>query len=187
MKNSKLNVHCLIAVVNFILLLLFIAPALHEFWHIVILFVYRCSYILQWKFLVGLSGKIEYLCSLSLQQERIVLLSGFIGNLLLGFFVLFLCFHFLSIKRYLISLFSLFTAFSFIFSSIAYFFNEEGDLVELFRTFGFRDAFLLQIIGVVALVLAFLVFKASFQMVVENYFVSKLKTNFDENRNNRKN
>ena len=178
MKIKSYESSFFFGLIFFFLFFLFIAPFFQEVWHVLLLSVYDCKYYklsFHTNVLSGLSATIKVFCPLEPRKFATLLLSGVLGNLLLGFIFIFLGMK-LTKTRPALSIFLTLVLSSFaIDAAVSFFFDEESDLVSALRIFNLEKYdFILVLMGFFLLFLIFFFISKILEISSERYLEKKV-------------
>ena len=116
-----------------IIIYLFIAPLLHEFFHIIFLSLngYRYYSVINFSIENGIYGSIVPISYIDKYNSVIFLSIGLIGNFLIAFLFIFLS----KFKKNLREIFT-FISMGFILEPVSYLFSNRGDIINILTIFG---------------------------------------------------
>ncbi|RLE58066.1 MAG: hypothetical protein DRJ35_08625 [Thermoprotei archaeon] len=156
-KWSKDEVWFFIGVLSFLATFLFLTPVLHELWHVIALMHYGQDYnlFLKAKDIEGVYAVIEFYGKELERYELLnVLMAGIVGNYLIGFVLLFIS-NLIYKKHPNWGIIAGMNSLAFLLDSTLYFFFDmDGDLVEVVKLFKLKDGLYLKIFGVTFLLFA---------------------------------
>jgi len=153
-----------------------IAPLTHELFHIAAVMLYNCPFDISIMTGAELIFGIKPLCQLNQFQTVILLSSGIAGNVALGILIFLIAAEERVIadsKRKYVRSFDLSViSLGFLFSPAIYFFQSQGDIVQLLQLFEISMPYIVRIgIGVFLLLLAALRFWIDFQSIEKEYTI----------------
>jgi len=161
-----------LGLILFFIVFLLLAPLFHEAWHIMTIrsqnLKYRVKYI-KLGVIEGTFGEIEYEASSSKLINFQIYVAGVFGNLMVGFLLLFLSFYTCS-KHPCYSIVLGNVAIAFLADSSLYFFFEmDGDLVNALKLFKFENEWFLPTIGFLLVSFCFYSWIKILEKTSENY------------------
>ncbi len=171
---------CILGLILFPLIIIFIAPVWHEFSHIIVLKYYNCDYNLNIFFSSsGFYGEIEPCCDLNPHQHLFLLFSGSVGNILLGFLFSSLGWHY-SKKKKPSSIFFSIIGISFLFSPMIYSFTSYGDWVNSLKIINYMlniqiPNFILPIMGTSLFLIPNIRFFMNFKYILNDWIGSEIE------------
>ena len=153
-KGKRLNKTIIHAIILLTVTALLISPLIHELLHMVALEIYGCKYIPN----IDISsfrvhGKLTPMCVLGNIELFIVYMIGVAGTLLIS--TVLMCYDKILIRRRMIKASILISAVSlgFLASSVSYFFEPEGDIINALSVIGIETHNFIPLIGLMICVL----------------------------------
>ncbi|MHA1859732.1 MAG: hypothetical protein ACTSVF_01370 [Candidatus Asgardarchaeia archaeon] len=150
-----------------------LVPVVYEMWHVLLLRFFGCPYSMKFYFHVifGFSARIDYTCVLSKLSSGILLLSGHIGNILIGLFLYSISYLLATKTRFCASVFLSIISLPFIFSSSYYFILKEPDFMNFLALINVKNELVPIVAGFLLFSISFFLFWKNLEYTSEGFFV----------------